>query len=414
MRKNLRILHTADWHLGKTLEGYSRLPEQNEFLAELNEIADKEKIDLILIAGDVYDSANPSAQAERLFYDSVKKLAANGQRAVLVIAGNHDSPERLAAASSLAYEHGIILLGQPGSVARTGRLGEFEIEEAGEGYVKLMIREERAVILTLPYPSDKRLQEVLSVADEEEERRKSYSDKVKEFFANLSSHYSSDTINLAISHLYINGGIESDSERQIQLGGSFAVDPSALPPAQYIALGHLHRPQLVKGAEKDAYYSGSPLQYSKSEIYYSKSVYIVDVQAGEKAKVKEYLLRNYKPIEVWKCKNIEEALQECTDKQEGNSWVYLDIITDRVLTQAEIKEMKSFRKDIVQIRPIFVDEDDKENYEIDNGQTLKIDELFQAFYHEQRGAEPPQDIMDLFYEIIKKEGSGNETNTAEN
>ncbi len=408
----MRILHTSDWHLGKSLEGFSRLEEQEQFLEELIDLVTDKAVDLILIAGDVYDSPNPSAQAETLFYDTVKKLANNGQRAVLVIAGNHDNPERLMAASSLAKEHGVILLGKPKSQALPGKYGNYELSEAGEAYVKLQIGAEQVVIITLPYPSEKRLNEILPGQDDESSAQKAYSERVGEIFSILSNHYREDTINLAVSHLYVNGGLESDSERRIQLGGGLAVDAAMLPVAQYIALGHLHRPQKVSGTAAPCYYSGSPMQYSKSEIGYSKAVYIIDVHPQQEAVVEEVYLRNYKPIEVWECDGIDAALEKCRQEQEGISWVYLDIKTDRVLTQAEIKEMKSLRRDIVQIRPIFISAEASEPEPVDF-RTLNIEELFKSFYRKQRqGAEAPVEIMDLFYRVMEGEEEADEAAAA--
>ena len=110
----LRVLHTADWHLGRTLEGRGRLDEQAAVLEEICELAEAEAADLVLIAGDVYDSVNPPAAAEELFYGTLERLSAAGRRAVVAIAGNHDSPDRLCAARSLAGRHGIALVGLPG------------------------------------------------------------------------------------------------------------------------------------------------------------------------------------------------------------------------------------------------------------------------------------------------------------
>jgi exonuclease SbcD len=408
----MRILHTSDWHLGKTLEGNSRLEEQEKFMEELVQVAREENIDLVMVAGDVYDGPNPPAPAERLFYETVKQLAEDG-RAVLVIAGNHDNPDRLVAASPLAYDHGVILLGKPKSVALTGSFRSFVIDEAGEGYVKISLKGEKAVILTLPYPSETRLNEVLSHSDADLGQL-TYSRRVGELWQQLSRHFSPDTINLVVAHLYISGGLESDSERQIQLGGSLAVDPEMLPDAQYIALGHLHRPQKVAGTDQQAFYSGSPLQYSKSEIHYSKSVYIVDVQAGERAQVQERLLHNYRPIEVWECNSVAHALEKCAEPLEGERWIYLNIKTDRVITQAEIKAMKSLRRGILQFNPLLINGDEEAEAEIEDYRTLKMAELFKAFYRSQRnGLEAPQNIMDLFYTITREEDSDDETHPAE-
>ena len=230
----MRILHTSDWHLGKTLEQYSRLEEQEEFLQEFIEIVENNNIDLVIIAGDIYDNGNPPAKAEAMFYSTLKNITKSGKTAVLVVAGNHDNPERLVAASPLSYKHGVILLGEPKSIARVGSFGEvnsenkcdFKIIESGEGYLELSIRGEKAVIITLPYPSEKRLNEVLSIGLSDEDRQKSYSDRIGQLFEKLSTKYREDTVNLAVSHLYVMGGEESGSERSIQLGGSLSVSPS--------------------------------------------------------------------------------------------------------------------------------------------------------------------------------------------
>jgi exonuclease SbcD len=164
----MRILHTSDWHLGKNLEGYSRLEEQEQFIEEIIEIVEQNNIDMIVISGDIYDTGNPPARAEKLFYAASKKLSNGGKRPILVIAGNHDHPERLTASSPLAYEQGLILLGTPKSVAQIGQYQHYEIVVAGEGYIEILLNEEKMVALTMPYPSEKRLNEIISVELEEE------------------------------------------------------------------------------------------------------------------------------------------------------------------------------------------------------------------------------------------------------
>ena len=408
----MRILHTSDWHLGKTLEQYSRLEEQEEFLEEFIEIVKENDIDLVLIAGDIYDNGNPPAKAEKMFYSTISEITSSGKTAVLVIAGNHDNPERLVAASPLAYEHGVILLGEPKSIARQGVFGEyntdnnydFEIIESGEGYIELSIRGEKAVIITLPYPSEKRLNEVLSTELNDEDRQKSYSDRIGELFDDLSIKYRDDTINLVISHLYVMGGEESGSERSIQLGGSLSVSPSKFPKkAQYCALGHLHRPQKVPGTKGKIRYSGSPIQYSKSEINYSKGAYLVDVKAGEDAQISNILFRNYKPIEIWKCDSTEEALEKCKAEGEKKIWVYLEIKTKEIISTENIKEMKRLRPDIVSIQPIIDEiEDSKELKE--SLREKSMEEMFKEYFVLAKGGlEPTSELMELFLSIALDE-----------
>jgi len=408
----MRILHTSDWHLGKTLEQYSRLEEQEEFLEEFIEIVGNNNIDLVLIAGDIYDNGNPPAKAEAMFYSTIKRITSGGKTAVLVVAGNHDNPERLVAASPLAYKHGAILLGEPKSIARQGDFGEFnsdnkcdfEIIESGEGYLELSIRGEKAVVITLPYPSEKRLNEVLSIGLTDEDRQKSYSDRIGELFETLSTKYREDTVNLVVSHLYVMGGEESGSERSIQLGGSLSVSPLKFPiNAQYSALGHLHRPQKVPGTSGKIRYSGSPIQYSKSEINYSKGAYLIEVKAGGEAEISQLMFRNYKPIEVWKCNSVEEALEKCKTESQRNIWVYLEIKTKEIISTEDIKEMKKNRRDIVSIQPILESLEQEEDL-AESLREKSMEELFKEYFiKEKAGLEPSKELMDLFLSIAYAE-----------
>lgn len=400
----MKILHTSDWHLGKNLENVSRMDEQEKFIEDFVDIVEKNHIDMVIIAGDIYDHSNPPARAEEMFYKAIKKISKNGKRLVLIIAGNHDNPNRLVAANPLAYEQGILLVSHPKTIVQTGKCGEYKVVDAGEGYIEVEVKNERAVIITIPYPSEKRLNEVIYKNIEDEERQKAYTERLGELFGELSKKYREDTINIAVSHLYVIGGEESDSERNIQLGGSLAVHIKDLPlKADYIALGHLHRPQEVKSTQSKIVYAGSPLQYSKSEIGYSKCCYVLDMRAGEKPNVEKVLFKNYKPIEVWKCKNIEEAIERCRENSERDLWVYIEIKTDRYISQEDIKTMKALKKDILEIKPIIEREDGEED-EYYDVKEKKIEELFKDFYLKSRDVNPTEEVMELFLQIINEQG----------
>ena len=398
----MRILHTSDWHLGKNLEHVSRLEEQEEFIQELIQIVDEENIDLVIVAGDVYDTSNPSVAAEKLFYKSLKSLSGNGERTVLIIAGNHDSPEGLTAINSLIEELslGIILVGTPKSVIPKLSSPNYSIVDSGEGFLEIKIKDENIVVLTMPYPSDKRLNEIISQEGSEELIQKDYSEKIGKIFENLSEKYREDTINIAVGHFHVRGGETSSSERDIQLGGSMAVNMSHLPKkAQYIAMGHLHRPQRIKGELENVYYSGSPIQYSKNEIGYTKSVYIVDIKANQEAKVAKRYLRNYKPIEIWRVKSIEEAISMCNENDNENIWIFLEIETDRVLANSELREIKTSKKNIIEIIPIFesVESGNEIFYE-----ERTIQEEFVDFYEYRRGVKVTQETLEVFINLCSE------------
>ncbi len=408
----MRILHTGDWHLGKNLEGQSRMDEQEEFLKDFVNIVEENNIDLVIIAGDVYDTSNPPARAEKMFYDILKRISRNGERLTLVISGNHDNPERLVAAGPLAMDHGIIMVGTPKTVVQPGSYGKHRLIESGEGFIEIEVNGERAVILTVPYPSEKRLNEILySGMESEEEKLMSYSDRIHELFHTLEGHYREDTINLVVSHLFAMGSEESGSERSIQLGGSYIVNGSCFPEsAQYIALGHVHKPQIVPGTNKRARYSGSPLHYNKKEISFKNKCFIVDVKSGEDSIIEEVEIKVYKPIEVWKCNGVEEAILKCEENKDRNCWVYLEISTDRYINEDEIKKMKTLKRDILEIMPkiIGVEEEDE------NARSLSeksFEEIFKDFYKRERGVDAEDEVVDLLMSIISEEGGeDNETN----
>lgn len=403
----MRFIHTSDWHIGKNLEGHSRLEEQEKFCNDFIKIVETNNIDMVIIAGDVYDTSNPPAGAETLFYKTICKLADNGNRCVLVIAGNHDNPERLSAITPLAKEQGIIILGYPLSSTTKLKYNGYEIVEAKEGYMKLDIKGEKVCVITLPYPSEKRLNDAIRGVESEEELQKTYSSKIGDIFRKLEENFEEDSINIAVSHLFVCGGDPSDSERQIQLGGSLVVDKHDLPQkSQYTALGHLHKPQKVS-ERLNVYYSGSPLQYSVKENMYAKGANIVEIHAKENPVITPIYFNNYKPIEIFKCDGIEEALKVCEENKDRDIWSYFEIKTEEVISQDNIKKMKSYLKDIVEIKPIITSEYEENNIDV---KEKSMAQLFNDFYKFKEKCEPRGELMDLFLNIVSEEGEDDETN----
>ncbi len=400
----MRILHTSDWHLGKYLEGYSRLDEQEQMIGEMVDIVNRESVDLVLIAGDIYDTMNPPSRAETLFYQGVKALADGGRRPVIVIAGNHDHPDRLQAAAHLAQDHGVLLMGMPDFMVPSGPFGQHHLQVHGQGAVTLDIQGQKVVFNLLPYPSEKRLNQVLSESLDEADLQRSYSEKVQERFSQMAVHFKEDTINIAMSHLFTMGGETTDSERPIQIGGGLVVNANAFPErSQYIALGHLHRAQQVRGNEK-AYYAGSPLQYSRSEVGYAKVVKIVDLEAGADALVRDVYLTNYKPIETWTCHSVQEAIDRCEENHDRPTWVYLEIHTDKVLDQEDIRAIKRAKKDLLGIQPILQSDGDPaliQDHKIDE---MTMAELFTGFFKKENGVAPTDQVANIFNMLVGEEG----------
>ncbi len=399
----MRIIHTSDWHFGKSLEGNSRLEEQRQFADFFVEKCREIKPDLVIIAGDIYDTPNPPALAEKLFYDTIKKISSNGECMSLIIAGNHDNPERLVAAWPLATEHGIVMLGSPRAVAQTGQYGNHQIRAAGEGYIEIDINGERAVILAVSYPSEKRLNEIIyKDTAEEEERLLTYGEKIKEIFKNLENNFRPDTINITTSHLFAFGAEEAGSERSISLGGNFIVPTAYLPQsAQYTALGHIHKPQVLPETKGKMIYSGSPIHYNKSEPKTSKKIFEINVRPGEEAHISSHEIPVFKPIEIWKADSIDHALDLCVEKQKEESWVYLEIKTDRYLRDDEIKRIKALKADILEIKPVI--EAVQREMELEKISEMTFLDQFREFYKSQKNTQAPDEIIAALVSILEED-----------
>ncbi|AJS57693.1 exonuclease SbcCD subunit D [Paenibacillus sp. IHBB 10380] len=389
----MRILHTGDWHFGRTLEGRSRMKEQEDFVDELVRMADDQQADVILMAGDVYDSVNPPAAAEQLFYEAAARLTADG-RPLVVIAGNHDQPERVSSVSPLVTRQGITLVGLPVANAIT---------------VQAIRTGEIAKIAALPYPSEARLNELLMVEGSEEDLRRAYSARVGKLMEMLAREFTPQTVNLAMSHIYVLGGVESDSERPIQVGGAYTVDPSALSiGAQYTALGHLHRSQAVKG-DGMVRYSGSPLAYSFSEAGQAKSVAMLDISpGGGQPRFEEIFLSCGRPLVRWKAKSgLEEVYRWLDEGQDDRAFIDLEITLTEAMSLGEIQRLRKSREGLVHIRPIYPE---MEVAELDTERSrMPIHELFRKFYQRQTGgAEPDDGMVQLFLDLIEEDSTAQE------
>lgn len=265
----MKLLHTADWHAGRSLHGLERTAEVREVLREIAEIAKREAVDLIVVAGDLYDSKNPSAEAEAAVYEFFLDTGRAGIPSV-VIAGNHDSPSRLDAVSRLLELSQVRVIGHP-RVAGQG--GVFELAVGGE----------LARIAALPFVSERRIVKVgeLLGADPGQWLAK-YQQGMRRLVANLTAGFGHDAVNLLVMHATMDGATLSNSEYTFHCTESYALTPDLLPErASYVALGHIHKSQPVKNFPEGAgRYAGSVLQLDFGEQGADKFVYLIEAKAG--------------------------------------------------------------------------------------------------------------------------------------
>ena len=267
----MKILHTSDLHIGKRVKEFSMLDEQRFILNQILTTAETEQPDAIILAGDIYDKSVPSAEAVSLFDDFLVSLARLG-KSIFIISGNHDSPERISFASRIMQSSKIYL-----SPVYDGTICPVILPD-GESEVAFYL---------LPFikPSV-----VLHYADEGTDI-KTYDDAMRYVVSKMDINKSRR--NILIAHQYVTGAERSESEDMV-IGGLDNVDASVFAPFDYVALGHLHRPQYCGRAT--IRYSGSPLKYSFSEVFDKKSVTIIEISAGQAPVVTERALT---PLHEW-------------------------------------------------------------------------------------------------------------------
>lgn len=271
----MRFLHTADWHVGKTLFGRSRLDEQEQVIAEIVDIARREQVDCVLLAGDVFESLAPTGDAERVVCDALAEFAGAGIASVAV-GGNHDHPRRLAALRKLGNPLKIFVRADPAC-------------SADGGVISLQKNGEVAQIAVLPWVPEFKIVDICQMMNPEDTWYEAYSDNVAAMCRHLSVGFTEKTINILVAHLFAYGAETSGSERAVHVSQPYAIKPAQLPQSQFIALGHIHKPQEI-GCSSRCFYSGSPLQLDFGERGQQKRVAIVDVKAGFPANIESIAL----------------------------------------------------------------------------------------------------------------------------
>ncbi|MDQ4021490.1 MAG: exonuclease SbcCD subunit D [Actinomycetota bacterium] len=269
----MRFLHTADWHVGKTLKGHSRLHEQEQVLREIVRVVRKHEVDAVLVAGDLYDSAAPSAPAQKLVVRTLTALAGAGAE-VVVIAGNHDHAATFDAYRPFAGAAGITLVGS----VRSAEQG---------GVVEFMARTgEMVTVAVLPFVSSRyAVRAAELVTSTPAEHTGAYDQQLRDILTSLTGGFRTDAVNLVMAHLTVLNGTFGGGERSAQSIFEYAVPATVFPSdAHYVALGHLHRRQIM-AAPCPVHYCGAPLAVDFGEQGYEPVVCLVDATPTTPARV---------------------------------------------------------------------------------------------------------------------------------
>ncbi|GEN67272.1 metallophosphoesterase family protein [Chryseobacterium rhizosphaerae] len=399
----MKILHTADWHLGKRLDRFSRLEEQILVMEEIIGIADEENIDLVIVAGDLFDNFNPGVEATELLYKTLKRLSQNGKRPVIAISGNHDSPNLIDAPDPLARECGIILIGHPKAEVIPFETEHFKILNSREGFIELAIQNINFPVRVLhtPYANEIRLKEYFGENKEEEINK-----VLSQMWKNLADEFCDEQgINLLTAHLYMNKRgaeilEEPEGEKPIKIGNADLIYSDAIPEQiQYTALGHLHSFQNIGTSEKPVVYSSSPLCYSFSEAGQTKYVSIMEAFPGKNISFEKKALKNGRTLVRKSFTSVEDTVRWLNENP--NTFIELTLESETFLTADERKMIYQSHSGIVHLIPKIKNSEmtGKEHYEINLNQDIGI--LFKDYFKSKNGGqEANEELMDLFNEIL--------------
>jgi exonuclease SbcD len=303
LRSVLRLLHTSDWHLGRLFHGVHLTDDQAWWCEEFLRLVAEARVDAVLLAGDVYDRAVPPPEAVMLLDEVLARLAVDLAVPTVVMAGNHDSPDRLAFGARLMSESGIHVFGRLAPTPQRVRLGD---------------RHGDAIdVFVCPYAEPATARERMETPDLADH------DAVMERAAELARAARSPGVpSVFMAHAFVAGGSECESERPLAVGGSASVSPQRLEGFDYVALGHLHRAQKV-GTEA-VRYSGSPLKYSFSEAGHAKSVSIVELDADGTVRVEAVELGARRDVRVL-AGSLEEILAGPAAGQSREDYVSVEL-----------------------------------------------------------------------------------------
>ena len=379
----MKILHTADWHVGQGVRGRSRADEHRAVLDEIVEVAVAEAVDLVLVTGDQFHTGAPSPEAETIVYRALMRLAEEVGH-VHVIAGNHDNPHRLRALAPILAATNVTAVAHPVPAAEGGLL---QVETRSG---------ERGLIASIPFLSKRtivRADDIMSLDPSEHEGK--YRERYRKIIAALTSGFSPETVNLIVAHVTVQGGATSGGERTSQSIFEYVVPGSVFPEtAHYVALGHLHGTQRVD-AGSPTWYPGSPLQMDFGDQNPQKHVLIIEAEAGRPARISEVPLRSGRRMITW-----TGSLAQLADASEGFDDAYARIrLTDK-RSPGLADAVREVCPQAVDITLIGQEDDPTDGEPSEEGVRGSPIELFSEFLEE--AAVEDQGVTDLFNELLEE------------
>ena len=356
----MRFLHSADWHLGRVYHGVSLLEDQAHVLQQFVRVAADTRPDAILLAGDLYDRSVPPAEAVRLLDLVLSELILELKIPVVMIAGNHDGPDRLAFGSGLLQRAGLTVR------------GPVEMEAAP---VVLRDAHGEVAVYALPY------------AEPALVRSASGDDTIADHHAALAAQTAAVRAahvpgrrSVVVAHAFVQGGAESESERPLSVGGTGAVGAEVFAGFDYVALGHLHRPQAMAGGRIQ--YAGSLLKYSFAEADHAKSVNLVELDAEGRCSVERIALVPRRDLRILEGELAALVAAAATDPARDD-YVLARLTDHGALLDAMGKLRSAYPNALAIERPTLIG--DGPGRATDDHRRTRIQDLFASFHLEATG-----------------------------
>ena len=321
----MKILHTSDWHLGHRLHEQPQIEEQTRFLNWLQNYINDNQIDILLVAGDIFDTGVPSTQSQKLYYDFLINLRNSNCKHIIITGGNHDAPGTINAPKELLNALSIHVIGKA-------------TEKIEDEVFYLSINDQKIIVAAVPYLRDQDIRNAVAgesfeqIGDRYKTALINHYTEISEYCKNIKK---GKTPIIAMGHLFAIGGSTSESEQTIYIGNLGDIGAKDFPENfDYVALGHLHRPQKV-GKLNKIQYSGSPYILSFSEIGYDKKVIVIETETEKIEKISEVSVPAFRDF-YRVIGNVDECIVrlKSIDEKNHNLTPWVEVILDNELNSS--------------------------------------------------------------------------------
>ncbi|PIC77674.1 exonuclease sbcCD subunit D [Sporosarcina sp. P19] len=374
----MKIFHTADWHLGKLVQGMYMTEDQRYILQAFIEEIKRERPDAVIIAGDLYDRAIPPTEAVGLLNEVLQEIVIDLKIPVIAIAGNHDSPSRLHFGSTFMKDQGLYITGELSPDLSPVKLQD----EYGDVCFHL-----------IPYADPSIVRHLL-----EDESISSHQQAMKKIIERIEQSMDKEARHVFVGHAFITKHGEkeentSDAERPLSIGGAEYVSSDLFEPFHYTALGHLHQAHFV--GNETIRYSGSPLKYSISEENHQKGYLIVELGGNGEVEIEKKLLTPLHDV-----RTVEGRMEDILEMHHNEDYVFVKLL-DTVPVIQPMEKIRSVFPNAMHVeRKLFVSSTDSFGGTINVEKKEDDQAMFASFFKELQGEEVDEETKELFAEVL--------------